>query len=208
MKRGPSQAVIDHVRNAMRTAIDRAPHADMEWVRRHFIYHNHASYFVIPNLFSGDRENEDEYKKAIAMNQLAGVLDDMNLVRWPTKSELKKLIKEEKTGSLTDLTKIRKWRLAELEKRKAAGENIKLDEKKAEQIRSAEPVRNHGLFSKAERMLAFNGWSDPAQDDFEIYRLVDTEGLTPLLIVLSQDEKGAQQANDKSSQTGQDGKPS
>jgi len=197
MKPGPSQRVIDQVRKAMKTAIARAPNADMEWVRRHFIYHNNASYFVIPNLFSGDHEKSSdpnidaEYKKAIAMNQLAGVLDDMNLVRWPTKSELKNLIKEEKTGSLTDLTKIRKSRLADLEKRIKAKENIELDKKKADEIRSAEPVRNHGLFSKAERMLAFNGWSKKAQSDFEIYRLVDTEGLTPLLVVLSQEEPAA-----------------
>ncbi len=203
MRKPPSPAVIGQVRRAMKTAIARAPNTDMEWVRRHFIYHNKASYFVIPNLFSGDTSTSNdpnvdaEYKKAIAMNQLAGVLDDMDLVRWPTRKELNKLIQEEKAGSLTDLTKIRKARLADLEKRIKKGEKIDLNEKKAEEIRSAEPVRNHGLFSKAERMLKFNGWSEKAQRDFEIYRLEDTEGLTPLLIVLSEYE----QSDDSSKET-------
>ncbi len=42
-----------------------------------------ASYLVIPNLYSCDPKNEDECAKALAMNQLAGVLDDLDLVRWP-----------------------------------------------------------------------------------------------------------------------------
>jgi hypothetical protein len=46
-------------------------------------------------------------------------------------------------------------------------------------------VRNHGLFSKAQRALDIAGWSPRAQEDVEIYRLVDTDGLTPLLIVLN-----------------------
>ncbi|HEX5958838.1 MAG TPA: hypothetical protein VFY92_09315, partial [Hyphomicrobiaceae bacterium] len=48
------------------------------------------------------------------------------------------------------------------------------------------PVRNHGLFSKAERALEFAGWSEAARKDIEVFRLVDSEGLTPLLMVLSE----------------------
>jgi hypothetical protein len=48
------------------------------------------------------------------------------------------------------------------------------------------PIRNHGLFSKAERALQIAGWSDGARNDIEIFRLVDTEGLTPLLMVLNE----------------------
>ena len=47
-------------------------------------------------------------------------------------------------------------------------------------------IRNHGLFSKAERALEIAGWSEKARDDIEIFRLVDTEGLTPLLMVLNE----------------------
>jgi hypothetical protein len=46
-------------------------------------------------------------------------------------------------------------------------------------------VRNHGLFSKAERALQIAGWSEAARNDIEIFRLVHTEGLTPLLMVLN-----------------------
>ncbi|MBU2580866.1 MAG: hypothetical protein KJ622_03985 [Alphaproteobacteria bacterium] len=178
-------AVKAQIRQAMETAIARAPKADMEWVRRHFIYHNHASYFVIPNLFSCDPDNTDESSKALAMNQLAGVFDDLDLVRWPTRAEFKKLKDEETQQSMTDLTEIRKQRLADLEAMQSKSQ-IQLNQEKADRIRTAEPVRNHGLFSKAERMLEIAGWSDQAIRDIEIYRLVDVEGLTPLLDVLNE----------------------
>ncbi len=66
-----------------------------------------------PQPYSCDPDNEDECRKALAMNQLAGVLDDLDLVRWPKKGpwwrlrkggELDKLKKEEKAASDTDLT--------------------------------------------------------------------------------------------------------
>lgn len=178
-------AVKAQIREAMQTAIARAPNADMEWVRRHFLYHNKASYFVIPNLFSCDPDNAEESSRALAMNQLAGVFDDLDLVRWPTPREFETLKKEEEQQSMTDLTEIRKKRLAELEKMQQKTQ-IDLDQEKADRIRTAEPVRNHGLFSKAERMLEIAGWSDQAIRDIEIYRLVDVEGLTPLLDVLNE----------------------
>ncbi|MGI9410917.1 MAG: hypothetical protein ACR2OV_12640 [Hyphomicrobiaceae bacterium] len=185
--------IVRQVTAAINTAIKRAPGADMEWVRRHFIHHNKSSYLVIPNLFSCDPDDEDEASKALAMNQLAGVLDDLDLVRWPQKypwwsvkrwtvgNELEDLKREEKGTSMTDMTDIRRERLAELEK----SEGIALDKDKAERIRAAEPVRNHGLFSKAERVLTIAGWSENARRDIEVFKLVDTDGLTPLLAVLN-----------------------
>jgi hypothetical protein len=171
----PTQTVIRHVTDAVNTAIARAPGADLEWVRRHFLHHNKASYFVIPNLYSADPSNKDEAGKALAMNQLAGVLDDLDLVRWPTKEEFEKLRKEEDQDSLTDLTDIRK----------KSAERKELDEDAARQYTEQVPLRNHGLFSKAERMLEITGWSEKARSDIEIFVLEDTEGLTPLLTVLS-----------------------
>ena len=189
-----SGAIVRQVTAAINTAIKRAPNADMEWVRRHFIHHNRASYLVIPNLFSADPDDEDEASKALAMNQLAGVLDDLDLVRWPQKypwwskqrrkgfkTELDELRFEEKGTSMTDMTDIRRERLAELEKQG----DLELDKEKADRIRTAEPVRNHGLFSKAERVLTIAGWSEKARHDIEIFKLVDTDGLTPLLAVLN-----------------------
>jgi hypothetical protein len=173
------------IKAAIATAIARAPEADIEWVRRHFIYHKTHSYLVIPNLYSCDSEQEGA--KALAMNQLAGVLDDLNLVEWPkpgwfklTKSELQKLKDEEAQSSDTDLTKIRQeW----LDKHgKTSGPDA---ETRDAAVRDAAPLRNHGLFSKAEKALTIAGWSEAARRDIEVYRLVDVEGLTPILDVLN-----------------------
>ena len=51
----------------------------------------------------------------------------------------------------------------------------------------AQPIRNHGLFSKAERALTIAGWSEKARRDIEIFPLEDVEGLTPILMVLADD---------------------
>ena len=72
---------------AIDTVIRRAPGADMEWVMRHFIHHNGSSYLIIPNLFSCEPTG-NESEKAMAMNHWAGVLDDLDLVKWPNKEEL------------------------------------------------------------------------------------------------------------------------
>lgn len=180
------------IRSAIDTAIARAPNADIEWVRRHFIYHRTASYLVIPNLYSADSNDADESAKALAMNQLAGVLDDMDLIEWPApgwprnatrqlfKSELEKLRHEESLPSSTDLTEIRKKWLEE------AGHTDGPDAtERDDEVRNSAKLRNHGLFSKAERALAIAGWSPRARRDIEVYRLVDTDGLTPILGVLN-----------------------
>ena len=186
--------------NAINTAIERAPNANLEWVRQHFVYHKTASYLVIPNLYSVDPTNEEEGKKALAMNQLAGVLDDLDLVEWPkpgwpnrfgirlTQSELQKLKAEEEQASDTDLTEIRKRWLDKVGKTSGPGA-----EERDAAVRDASPLRNHGLFSKAERALAVAGWSEQARRDVEVYRLVDTEGLTPILDVLNDGETASQQ---------------
>lgn len=186
----PSSAVVRQIRGAINTAIQRAPGADIEWVRRHFIYHRGGSYLVIPNLYSCDPNDEEECAKALAMNQLAGVLDDMDLVRWPQsarwwrvrwKNELTQLKAEESEGSMTDLTDVRKAWLKKIGKKpEDMTEEDQLFEK-------AQPIRNHGLFSKAERALTIAGWSEKARRDVEIFPLENVEGLTPILMVLADD---------------------
>jgi hypothetical protein len=182
----PSGMLARQIREAIDTAINRAPGADLEWVRRHFVHHKSASYLVIPNLYSCDPANKDEAAKAMAINQLAGVLDDLELVRWPRRSrwarlglgsgELDKLKKEEMGASDTDLTNIRKeWaKLQEMPEGEVAA------------YASKRAVRNHGLFSKAERALQIAGWSEKARNDIEVFRLVNSDGLTPLLMVLNE----------------------
>lgn len=180
----PTGALMRHINEAIQTAVARAPGADIEWVRSHFIHHNKASYLVIPNLYSADPANKDESQKALAMNQLAGVLSDLDLVRWPKKgnkwllkkSELEVLLDEESKASHSNLTEIRqKW---------AVDKGIK--SKEADAIKAKEPMRNHGLLSKAERALQIAGWSEGARNDVEIFRVVEEDGLTPLLMVLSE----------------------
>jgi hypothetical protein len=196
-REGPSVrftlALRRQVNDAIDTAISRAG-VDREWVHRHFIHHHEASYLVIPNLFSSDPADKEESTKALAMNHLAGVFSDLRLIRWPRrghrwllrKGELDRLKSEEALTSDTDLSEIRKkWRKTEhLEPLPGSDFNER-------------PIRNHGLFSKAERALEIAGWSKKAREDIEIFRLVDAEGLTPLLMVLN--EPGAARGSDSAS---------
>ena len=46
--------------------------------------------------------------------------------------------------------------------------------------------RRHGLLSKAQHTLDIAGWSAVAQGDVEIFRLVDCDGLTPLLALFNE----------------------
>ncbi|MFP3920568.1 MAG: hypothetical protein ACLFU3_02580 [Dichotomicrobium sp.] len=178
----PTSTVVRQLTAALETAIARAPGADLEWVRRHFVHHRGTSYFVIPNLYSCKDDDRDEKLRALAMNQLAGVLDDLKLVVALTEKELRAFGEEEKRKSYSDLGPYRdEWR------QESGGE-------KPEDIPPLQ--RNHGLLSKAERALDIAGWSQYAKRDVEIYKLVDTEGLTPLLVLLNEAtlEKGAELA--------------
>ena len=182
----PSGALSRQIKEAIDTAISRSG-VDHEWVHRHFVHHNKASYLVIPNLYSCDASNKDESARGLAMNQLSGVLSDLGLVTWPDKgrglgslrlkkSELERLREDEMEASVTDLTEVRKkW-----------FEEKGLDPAKAARPHGDRPIRNHGLFSKAERALEMAGWSEAARRDVEIFRLVETDGLTPLLMVLNE----------------------
>jgi hypothetical protein len=164
--------IVQHLTAAIQTAIRRAPDASVEWVRRHFIHHDGASYFVIPNLYNvGDDKNEE--LKALAMNQLAGVFSDLKLVRALSRRELKNFGKEENRPSYSDLTQYHRQRQQQNGQAAAA---------------EAEPERieNHGLLSKAERALDIAGWSQKAKRDTEIFRIVETDGLTPILQVLDE----------------------
>ena len=197
----PSGEVIRQIREAIRTVLSRTDErAGIEWLRRHFIHHNKASYFVIPNLYSANSDDPVESQRALAINQLAGVFNDLDLVRWPAKlslwqrrwkfwkrrTELDILKEEEALASDTDLTQIRKDWIKEVERRG----NVALSPKDQE-FMSADPLRNHGLFSKAERALTIAGWSAEARRDIEVFRIVDVDGLTPILMVLNEEAERA-----------------
>ncbi len=179
----PSTAVVEHLTRAIQTAIARSPgdDANFEWVRRHFIHHNGSSYFVIPNLYHTGQDKVEELR-ALAMNQLVGVFADLKLVRPLTRAEWTRLGKEEEHDSYSSLAPFRQhWREEHGEQtvaaEPAAAAPSGVDKNKA--------MRNHGLLSKASRALEIAGWSPQAQEDVEIFSLVDTDGLTPLLIVLN-----------------------
>jgi len=185
----PTDSVVRQLATAIGTAIARAPGADFEWVRRHFIHHQGASYFIIPNLYSSDQADKNEELRALAMNQLAGVFADLNLVRPMSAAELKHVGEEEEKNSYTDLTRFRRQYDANGKAEERAGRRRWFGRRKAAEDASpveTKSMRNHGLLSKAQRALDIVGWSAAAQKDVEIFRLVDTEGLTPLLIVLNQ----------------------
>jgi hypothetical protein len=198
----PSASLIRQIRSVIDTARARAARGDLSWIAGHVVHHRHNAYLVIPNLYSCDPNDKDEQQNALAMNQLAGVLTDLGLVRWPKrvpllfrplkyikplrigKHELERLKEEETDISFTDITDIRRKHVEDLLQRKG----VKLNEAEVEEILAAEPIRNHGLFSKAIRALQIAGWSRLAQRDFEVFVLVDAEGLTPLLAVLNEVE--------------------
>jgi len=188
----PTEAIIQQLTSAMQKAINRAPGADFDWVRRHLIHHGGYSYLVIPNLYSVDQHDNDEQLRALAMNQLAGVLNDLNLVRALSRAEQKRLGRDEMRDSFGDLAVFRQKRL---EKPKSAWRRRTNGQDRADRA-SAEkpatiPLRNHGLLSKAKRALEIGGWSIPAQSDAEVYRLVDAGGLTPLLTMLDEAKMSA-----------------
>ena len=53
----------------------------------------------------------------------------------------------------------------------------------------SEEIENVGLIAKAHRVLEMAGWSAGASDDPEIFRLVEVDGLLPLLTTLTQEDK-------------------
>lgn len=192
----PTDAVIQHLTTAMETAIARAPGVDFEWIRQHFIHHDGSSYFVIPNLFNAD-DSKNEELKALAMNQLAGVFDDLKLVRALSEKELKRFGEAERRQSYSDLNAYRREDDSALPDtgdgsdggfwKRTFGGTPATPAPVATTSTDGAPrrVRNHGLLSKAERALDIAGWSVKAKSDVEVFRLVDTEGLTPLLTVLN-----------------------
>src|SRR5262245_6762314 len=163
----PTPTVIRHLTSAIETAINRAPGADLEWVRRHFIHHGGASYFVIPNLYSVDQgSNQDsnpEELRALAMNQLAGVLDDLELVRGLSTFELRRFGREEMRDSYTDLTPFRQERTADEAAKGPPNLWARLFGGVDWPPKGGGPhVRNPGLLSKAQRALDIAGWSASA----------------------------------------------
>ena len=155
----PSAAVIQQLSAAFETAIAKAPEANLDWVRRHFIHHGDCSYFVIPNLYSVDKADEREELRALAINQLAGVLADLNLVRPLTASELKRFARDETRTSYGDLAALREEHAKARTTFERKALPWKMWVRQAGVGESDDRLRNHGLLSKAQRALDIAGWS-------------------------------------------------
>jgi hypothetical protein len=143
--------------------------------------------------FSAEEREADRIKPLV--NQLAGVLADLHLIRPLTSSELKRFGREETRSNMTDLRAI--------EAQDARGGRLSREVSKLPWTQWLPATlnqthngggRHHGLLSKAQRVLHIAGWSPAAQDEIEIFRLVDCEGLTPLLALFNEAtlEKGAE----------------
>jgi hypothetical protein len=181
----PSTAVIQQLSTAFETAIAKAPEANLDWVRRHFIHHDACSYFVTPNLYSVDNADEREELRALAINQLAGVLADLNLIRPLTRLELKRFARDETRTSYGDLAALRRQHAGAKTAFARRALPWKMWVRQAAVGGSEDQLRNHGLLSKAQRALDIAGWSVTAQRDLEVFRLIDCEGLTPLLALFN-----------------------
>ncbi len=183
---------VRQIKDAIRAAAARAPGMDTEWVRKHFVHHFMNSYFVIPNLYSADPQKPGEAEKALAMNQLSGVLDDLGLIRWPHRRQNWQLWKKDELDVLRDEESLSsKSALIEARKKWMKDNPRGYSQEEQEKILSAKDIRNHGLFSKADRMLENAGWSERARNDIEVFVLEDVEGLTPLLDALNDLELAA-----------------
>jgi len=176
---------IARTRRAVETALtSKLPDdkgVNLGWVRRHIINHigrygrtamvlspemydtatakNTASFLIIPNLGSIPRKtdgtlDEREERRALAINQVAGILTDKNIIRALSEREINYARKEMTTKART--------RMADQE------------------------ADNIGLIAKAHRALEMAEWSAGASDDPEIFRLVDANGLLPLLKIINE----------------------
>ncbi|MGI9475834.1 MAG: hypothetical protein ACR2PI_03960 [Hyphomicrobiaceae bacterium] len=121
-----------------------------------------------PAAAKSEPNNRREERRALALNQVAGVLTDNGLVRALNASELK---------------------VAQAEANREARTRMKVPSQDEANI----PL-NVGLLAKAHRALEMAGWSKDASDDPEIFRLVDSDGLLPLLTILS--ERGEPEPSD------------
>ena len=120
-----------------------------------------------------------------AINQLAGVLADLNLVRPLTASELKRFARDETRTSYGNLAALREQHAKARTNFERKALPWKMWVRQAGVGESDDRLRNHGLLSKAQRALDIAGWSVAAQCDVEVFRLVDCDGLTPLLALFN-----------------------
>ncbi|MEO1292423.1 MAG: hypothetical protein AAFV62_06275 [Pseudomonadota bacterium] len=167
-----SPRVIRELAHAFENVIRMAPEANLGWIRKHFLVHDGHSFFVIPSLYRCNKGNEA--RRGLAINQFAGVLDEFDLIVPISEDERKAYWVADPRRMSIDYVE----------------QELK-DEEWAEQLRQEardglKEGREPGLFGKARRALEEATWGQDARHNPQVWRLVDEEGLTPLLDVLEE----------------------
>ena len=179
-------SALRHIAAALHTALERAPGADLEWLRQHFVHHAGVTYFVIPNLGSMPNisgapilagvpagEHQALELRAMALNQLAGVLEDIRLIRTVGPSA--------STASMSG----EGGKPAVTARRPIAARRIWKSTAQAV-TEHAEALARQELLSKADRALAIAGWSADSKREIEVFQIVHSEGTAPLLCLINQ----------------------
>jgi hypothetical protein len=190
-------SALRHIGSAFRSVLERAPGADLEWLRQHFVHHASATYFVIPNLSivpnSSSEPGKDSDQKslelrAMALNQLAGVLEDVGLISAIRPTVLKTSASNGAAGpgnhgspSAPTTGWLRKNKVQGVTKNSVSSFHLE-------------------LLRKADKALDIAGWSPESKREIEVFQVIHIEGSTPLLCLINQatlDQgiRAAQEAN-------------
>lgn len=194
----PSEVSIREIAGIIHTSLMVAPDTSLEWVRKHFFSHLGYSYFVIPNLADCAADTGRE-NKALAINQLAGVLNKMKLIQ---------ALDRPRRGYGRHIRRVlirtyleSRWRealdAASVKDRPAnAAEDAPADFKNTVArwwslwlVRQVEERWwRLDYIAKARRALEIAGWSDEERVNPETYFVYHREGLEPILTVLEKGE--------------------
>ncbi len=193
----PSEVSIREIASIVRTSLMVAPDTTLEWVRKHFFSHLGYSYFAIPNL-ADCPPNTGRENKALAINQLAGVLNKMKLIQAldrPKRGYRRHIRRDLSRGYLES-----RWREAldaasvtePPEGRDAEAPDFQNTVLRWWSLWLTRRVENRwwrpDFVAKAERALEIAGWSDEERGRPEVYFVYHREGLEPILTVLEKGE--------------------
>jgi hypothetical protein len=175
----PALSATEALRAAIKIAVMAAPGTHLDWVRQHLIHHDGASYFVIPSLHAVDANDRDAELRAVAINQLAGVLVDLKLVRGVSETAMRQHGRSANAGELSQSNAS--------SDQAHGGRAVRLLDLFVGKAQTATPsLQNRGLIARARRALAIAGWSTAAASDVELFKLSSNEGITPLLALLNE----------------------
>ncbi|MEL6978928.1 MAG: hypothetical protein AAGM38_09645 [Pseudomonadota bacterium] len=213
----PSSTLVAELSKVMKTGLQIAPGANLDWVRRHFFSHRGLPYFVIPDLSAWDPQGDDG-RKALALNQLAGVMSELSLIQpldrsrislWRGyKRDLSRYESEARLAEAIDAASrvVGRRSYAELVKIREAEAAAGDDAAKARVdalpehdfqntlrrfgVRSTVEFRKYRpeFVARAVAALKISEWEGVASRAPEVYFVYHPEGIEPLLTVLEKGE--------------------